>query len=493
MFKTPLEKLAFRIMVLFGLTVILGRFTHGLVMGVYVLLGCFWAAKRQTAWAMATYLFLGCAMFINPNLMPRMNIAALIMRIGFFALGFQIAITSAAFRSSRTLPLAMMFLYLLCAAISSVGGWSPIVSYMKIVFFATFVFSVLLGARGFVDRPGEILRFRAVLLGFALFLVFGSLAVLPFPEIAYMTSMKYQLREFGAEVAVEMFKEQAAANEEMRALFGGITNHSQAFSPVLAATGAWALCDMLFVERRFDWMHLSIIGLSIPMLYMTRSRLALLVLVVTCGAVIFYLLNVIHVSQRVKARATAVMILGTLVLIVAAFVVQSRNQGMSKWLRKTQNLRGDNRGLGEAVTESRMEAVELMMEDYRRNSFLGMGFQVSPFVRDMVKHSRGLIFSAPIEKGILPLMVLSETGILGSAAFVVFLICFYAGCSRKKLRTTATLFTVLLATNMGEATFFSPGNTGGVLWIVCVLGGYVIDLSVLGGERMWMSQPRMMR
>ena len=493
MFKTPIEKLAFRIMVLFGLTVILGRFTHGLVMGIYVFLGCYWAMKRQTAWAFAAYLFLGFAMFINPNLMPRMSIVALVMRVGFFALGFLIAVNSMAFRSSRTLPLGMMFFFLLCAAVSSVGGWSPEVSYMKLVFFTTFIFSILFGARGFVGRPDEILKFRAALLGFALFLVFGSLAVLPFPEIAYMTSMKYQLREFGAEVAAEMFKEQAAANEEMRALFGGITNHSQAFSPVLAATGAWALCDMLFVERRFDWMHLAVIGLSIPMLYMTRSRLALLVMVVTCGVVTFYLLNAIRVSQRVKARATSTMILGALALIVAAFVMQSRSQGMSKWLRKTKDLGGDNRSLSEAVTESRMGAIEMMMEDYKRNPVLGMGFQVTPMVRDLVKHSKGLVFSAPIEKGILPLMVLSETGILGSVAFVTFLICFYAGCSIKKLRTTATLFTILLTTNMGEATFFSPGNTGGVLWIVCVLGGYVIDLSVLGGERMWMLQQRMVR
>ncbi len=51
---------------------------------------------------------------------------------------------------------------------------------------------------------------------------------------------------------------------------------------------------------------------------------------------------------------------------------------------------------------------------------------------------------------------------------------------------TAALFTVLLATNMGEATFFSPGGSGGVLWTISIIGGYCIDMQ-LAGERKYAS------
>ena len=44
---------------------------------------------------------------------------------------------------------------------------------------------------------------------------------------------------------------------------------------------------------------------------------------------------------------------------------------------------------------------------------------------------------------------------------------------------TASLFTVLLATNMGEATFFSPGGAGGLLWTISIIGGYCIDMRLM--------------
>ena len=482
MLKTPLEKLAFRLLTLYGLTIIIGRFSHGIVLALVVCLGCYWAIKRQTAWALAAYMGLGFSMFVNPVLLPRLGVVSIVVRLGFFALGGLIVMTSLQFRARRTLPLGTIFVYLVCAAVSSIGGWAPSVSYMKIVFFSTFVLSIIFGARGLSGRPDEILRFRASILALALLLVLGSLAVLPFPSIAYSTSLRYQMAEFGAEVAGEIFKEQVASGAEFNRLFGGITNHSQALSPVLAVLWAWTICDMLFVERRFGWLHLTVVTLAVPMLYMTHSRLALLLMVATGTLVTFYLLNVIRVPRHVKSRAWSAMVFGIVALGALALLSESRSQGMSKWLRKTQDVRGDDRSIGEAVTESRMDTVEMLMDDYHRNPFLGTGFQVSPFIRDMARHSNGLILSAPIEKGVLPLMILSETGIIGSFAFLVFLICFYWGCSRKRLRTTATLFTILLMSNMGEATFFSPGNTGGVTWIICVLGGYVIDIAVLDGS-----------
>ena len=53
-----------------------------------------------------------------------------------------------------------------------------------------------------------------------------------------------------------------------------------------------------------------------------------------------------------------------------------------------------------------------------------------------------------------------------------------SGCRRRKLHVTAAMFIVLCATNIGEATFFSPGGSGGILWMMSVVGGYVIDMKV---------------
>jgi hypothetical protein len=97
----------------------------------------------------------------------------------------------------------------------------------------------------------------------------------------------------------------------------------------------------------------------------------------------------------------------------------------------------------------------------------------------MQTKGQGLVLTAPIEKGLLPIMVLGETGIVGITCFIIFLMSFYSGAMRKKLYITMAMFTILLSTNIGEATFFSPGGMGGLLWTICLFGGYSIDLTLM--------------
>jgi hypothetical protein len=75
-------------------------------------------------------------------------------------------------------------------------------------------------------------------------------------------------------------------------------------------------------------------------------------------------------------------------------------------------------------------------------------------------------------------MVLGETGIIGAGAFLIFLIMFYHEASIKGYTATLTLFSVLLTTNLAEATFFSPSGGGGVFWMFTVCGGFLIDMSI---------------
>ena len=70
---------------------------------------------------------------------------------------------------------------------------------------------------------------------------------------------------------------------------------------------------------------------------------------------------------------------------------------------------------------------------------------------------------------------MGEGGIVGTGIFAVFLIAFYSFCARKQHYCTMTCFTTMLATNIGEATFFSPGGVGGFLWCFAIVGGSVLD------------------
>ena len=159
---------------------------------------------------------------------------------------------------------------------------------------------------------------------------------------------------------------------------------------------------------------------------------------------------------------------------------------MSKWLRKTateEDTYRDTRGLLEAVTASRQGLVELNMRDYHLRPMTGMGFQVMEWHRTGYELGEISLWSAPIEKGVLPLMILGETGIVGAVIFVIFLISFTYSMMRRRFVATVTLFWTMMATNMSEATFFSPSGAGGIIWCIAAIGGMCIDVIVMR-ERM---------
>lgn len=260
----------------------------------------------------------------------------------------------------------------------------------------------------------------------------------------------------------------------MRALFCGITNQSQALAPLSACAFAFTACDMLFVERKFRLPHVVLLIAAMPVLYMTRSRLALLTLAATMVIIVFYTTRQMQLRADVRARLGQGVVLFLVFTFALAVVSQIRSGAMSEWIRKTADARDDKRSLTEALTSSRLGLIGESMKDFKRNPMIGMGFQVAEYTRRQTR-GRGFVISASIEKGVLPVMVLGETGVLGATFFFLFLASFFYTCSRRKYYITITLFSVFLVTNLGEATFFSPGGGGGFLWMVCVVGGFALD------------------
>jgi hypothetical protein len=173
------------------------------------------------------------------------------------------------------------------------------------------------------------------------------------------------------------------------------------------------------------------------------------------------------------------MFLFGFLLVLVAVITEVSNQTVSKWLRKTNDVEGDRRDFSEAFTETRMGLLEQSMYEFERSPMFGSGFQVSEAHVSLMQHSDGLILSAPIEKGLLPVMVLGETGVVGAICFGFFLISLFIVATRRRLYVTISMFIVFFMTNFGEATFFSPGGMGGTLWVLSIVGGFIIDTIVL--------------
>ena len=291
--------------------------------------------------------------------------------------------------------------------------------------------------------------------------------------MAYFTSLRTQVVEFGLEYAEDFFAEQ----EGLMGLFTGITVHSQFLGPTVACCFAWLLCDMVIVERRFSPLHLALL-LPIPLIaFMTRSRLALLVLAFSVVFIMFYCIPHALIMSKVRSRFSSVMLVLALLLMGAGFAGEVRSGIVSKWLRKTDDVATDARTLSVAVTGSRKGKIEECLHDFHQNMLFGKGFQVDINTKSRFEAGQVSIFSASIEKGLLPLMVLGETGLFGAIAFGIFLVVFFVTCHARHYTATLTLFAVYLSTNLAEATFFSPAGGGGVQWIMMVVGGFVIDMN----------------
>ena len=469
-YKQAIKQLAFLL-----ISIALTRFSKGAWLGVLTLMGLTFALSGKAGKALTMYFMIICMIGINPIILPIGRFFGMFVRFGPLLIGLALMLKGVSLPGQSRVPLGMLIVYLAVAAISSMNGWAPIVSYLKIANFLVFILGFWCGIHTLSYDPDGVRFLRATFMAFAIFIILGSLAILPLPGISTLSGFELALREGNVEAANAAM----LTAEGTMPLFCGVTNQSQTLAVFGGVMLAWLMADMLFVEQKFDKFHLVLLGIGIVLVYMSRSRVGLFILMVAVVMVAMYLPNKLslpfNIKRRLKAGVAAILALG----MVAAVASEVMNDTISLWLRKTDDVEEDTRSLSEAVTSSRQGLIEESMEDFHRNPVFGSGFQVAEYTAEMVARSgSGLVISAPIEKGVLPVMVLGETGVVGALVFVLFLISFYAASSKRRLYVTAALFTVLLASNMGEATFFSPGGGGGVIWTICIFGGYCIDMTL---------------
>lgn len=480
-------------MVLFTvLSIILCKISKGYLTPFFVLAGVWCAFSGKLGWALVYFVLMPFFVILNPAIFSKSNfLVSLSLRIGPLLIGMCLAFGGMSRRGRHRLPFIGLVPFLMVAFVSSVDGWAPKISILKWINYVVFLFGIWYGTQNLQHRPQDVFLLRSFFLAMCVILVFGSIVLIPFPSISYATSLSYALKEGGKELAEEVF---AVMKEEgMKTLFCGITNQSQALAPLLVSVLGWVTCDMLFLERRFSKPHLILLAFTFPLLYMTRSRVALVSGMFVLGVIFVYTSRAIRLPAFIKQKLGNGLIVCLSLLVLIAVASQIHSGTMSEWARKTNDSHDDKRSLIEALTSSRMGLMEMSLRDFKRNPLIGMGFQVAEYTKAQTR-GRGFVISASVEKGVLPVMVLGETGILGEICFLSFLTIFFVTCFKRQYHVTATMFSVLLVTNMGEATFFSPGGIGGILWMMACVGGFTIDTLLLfqrNIEQGWQSMAMM--
>ena len=111
---------------------------------------------------------------------------------------------------------------------------------------------------------------------------------------------------------------------------------------------------------------------------------------------------------------------------------------------------------------SRGKLIYPMLENINENFLNGIGFGIASDPSTMIVRYdpfMNIPISASVEKGVVPIMILEEIGIIG---FIFFLLWIYKLFYRSIMNgfESLILFITIFLLNMGEGVLFSPGGQG---------------------------------
>ena len=124
--------------------------------------------------------------------------------------------------------------------------------------------------------------------------------------------------------------------------------------------------------------------------------------------------------------------------------------------------RTDVGSLLEAADASRGRLVDAMIKNIDENPFAGIGFGVASDPVEMVVDRDpvfGLPTGAAVEKGVLPIAVIEELGVPGAILVLIWLWVVVRRAAQSGIYAI-TVLAIIIFSNFGEATLFSPGGMG---------------------------------
>lgn len=412
-------------------------------------------SRRESVSVLFWVLMCTTMLMANGNIVSKDVVFALSQRALLVVIGFVSILQLGGQRSSPVAkPFAIMYAYVIFMIVPSLFGWNPKISLLKIALF-TMIYSAYFGVAISIARNNSqntACRLRAVVLAVAVFFVFGSIALVPFPGLSQMKA--------------EDFME----NPDLTSLFTGMTNHSQALGPLISSIAVFLFADLLFSIRKFDKLYGGLLLCCPYLIYKTSSRTGMGAFLLGMGFVVWQFMNARGMSSRWKSKVMNIVSMIVFGMLVAILAVPSMQAKAVKFILKWQ---GDEEVSVQRVVLARQGKFEDAIENFKKSPLVGNGFQVSEAHEDM----KGglLVLSAPIEKGVWVSAVLEEGGIIGFMIFIVFLFACIVGSMRKRAYITASCLFVATLSNLGEFTFFSMTYTGGFIWAM-VFTGIAMDV-----------------
>ena len=408
----------------------------------------------------------------NPYLFPKTTFTFVIARLLLFAVAGILMLRVVGRRNARIVsPFVGIFIYIAWEAIVSIQGFGPIVSYLKILLFVP-IYLALYTVANEVTASTRVnaKAVRSAILAIVVFIVFGSLALWPFPGISQLMAR-----------TTEDIAKIAQMVAEGDSLFMGITNHSQALGPMLGVMLTLVFGDLVFSFKRWEVLYVATLVVGAFLIVKTSSRTAMGTFIAGIAMMVWLFALARSTNARWKAKVmSGIFLLGLVGGVAVLFIPSIRDRAMSFALKFNPN--SAQIEMGELtfanVTSSRQGLVDAAMANFKKKPFTGNGFQVSEEMQYQNRSGFLDYMSAPIEKGVWPTAVLEEGGVPGLLFFAGFLICCFCILVKRHAYIGAGTLWVFTVVNLGEFSFFSMSYTGGFQWAL------VFAAVILDGQRM---------
>lgn len=246
--------------------------------------------------------------------------------------------------------------------------------------------------------------------------------------------------------------------------FQGLFNQPQVYGVFLAPFTVWMIVRVYTGRSRhlFWW---GVTALCLISLVATQARTGMLAVLIALPV------SAIVGRPSTQHHAFKSIILAALSVAAGAFafgyaydVVAPLIQGVAFKLNNADTFSG-------ALMEARSLVVDRSMANFYDKPIFGIGFGLPSYPWDLnVTRFMGIPIGNPVEKGVLVVSVLEELGVVGFVGFVALVIAIvYRAVTWRSGQALAITFAAL-ATNAGEASLFSPGGIGMIVWIWIACG-----------------------
>jgi hypothetical protein len=234
----------------------------------------------------------------------------------------------------------------------------------------------------------------------------------------------------------------------------------------MALLAAW-LAGKILSTSKPPWKLVSQLGACIILIFLSEARTAgvAFVLGISIAIIVIPWLSkkpIRFILPSISSRRVHLFIGFVLAgLIIAGPLV---NQKVQKYITK----RSHAENLAEAYSLSRGRLIHQMLANIEKTWLHGIGFGIASQSEVMVVKRDPYLelpVAASIEKGVLPLAVLEELGVIGFIIVSLWFLMIIRRAVSRGIIPFAVLLTLILM-NLGESTLFSPGGMGLLLAIL---------------------------